>query len=52
LETLDLGPAGQRRRSIGCPGKDPPGVMDLEALAVLVDDGAPYLVTAEVFSGF
>jgi hypothetical protein len=52
LETLDLGPAGQRRRYVGCPGKDPPGVMDLEALAVLVDDGAPYLVTAEVFSSF
>jgi hypothetical protein len=52
LQTLDVGPAGRRRRRVGHPGEDPPGVMDLEALAGLVDDRQQYLVTAEVFSGF
>jgi hypothetical protein len=52
LELLDVGPAGRRRRRVGRPGEDPPGVMDLEALAGLVEDRQQYLVTAEVFSGF
>jgi len=52
LETLDAGPRGQRKRHFGHPGEDPPGVMDLEALAGLIDDRLQYLVTAEIFSGF
>ena len=52
LETLDVGPRGRRRTYHGSPGGDPPGVMDLEALAILVDDDCRYLVIAEVFSGF